>query len=173
MGAPAEDGSGDHPTPRFRHLDDPDVPWVEVKRQRNADGSTASVWEKWLAFSDDPPYLSLYARYDPHMLVREHGHRSPHVVFVLDGEIWCGDRLCRAGTHIELPRGATFGPFRAGEGGATLFEVMLGDPRSWGVDEESFEAFAASWGVETLPDPPIELPGGLEDHRAKWGSEEP
>lgn len=26
--------------PIFRHLDDPDVPWQEVKRQRNADGST-------------------------------------------------------------------------------------------------------------------------------------
>ena len=76
----------------------------------------ASVWEKWLAFSPDPQYLSLYGRYDPGMIVRRHGHHSPHVVFVLEGSIWCGDRLCPAGTHIELPEGAAFGPFRAGEG---------------------------------------------------------
>jgi hypothetical protein len=64
------------------------------------------------------------------MMVRRHGHYSPHVVFVIAGEIACGDRRCPAGTHIELPLGAAFGPFRAGPEGATLFEVMLGDPRS-------------------------------------------
>ena len=48
------------------------------------------------------------------MMVRRHGHYSPHVLFVIEGEIWCGDRRCPAGTHIELPFGAAFGPFRAG-----------------------------------------------------------
>ncbi|HEV7760526.1 MAG TPA: hypothetical protein VGO78_16095, partial [Acidimicrobiales bacterium] len=62
--------------PTFRHLDDADVPWQQVKRQRNGDGSESSVWEKWLAFSADPAYLSLYARYDPGMIVRRHGHYS-------------------------------------------------------------------------------------------------
>ena len=47
--------------PVFRHLDDPDVPWQQVRSGRRADGSVASVWEKWLAFSADPLYLSLYA----------------------------------------------------------------------------------------------------------------
>ena len=169
MAASAGEPSAPNVTPTFHHIDDDEVPWVEVKRQRNADGTTASVWEKWLAIGEDPPYLSLYARYDPHMIVREHGHRSPHVVFVLEGEIWCGDRLCRAGTHIELPHGATFGPFRAGDDGAVLFEVMLGDPRSWGADEEAFAEYVRTWGVEPLPDPPIELPGGLDDHRDRWG----
>src|SRR5690606_13131355 len=75
--------------PVFRSLEDPDVPWQQVRAQRNADGSTASVWEKWFAFSADPQYLSLYARYDPGMIVRRHGHNSPHVVFVIAGEIWC------------------------------------------------------------------------------------
>src|SRR5437764_14525162 len=37
--------------PVFRHLDDPEVPWQQVRRQRNADGSEASVREKWPAFS--------------------------------------------------------------------------------------------------------------------------
>ena len=120
--------------PTFRHLDDPDVPWQAVKAQRNADGTTAHVWEKWLAFSPDPQYLTLYARYDPAMVVRRHGHFSPHVVFVLEGEITVGDRPCPAGTHIELPLGAAFGPIVAGPEGAVLFEVMMGDPRSWGDD---------------------------------------
>ena len=154
------------PEPTFRHLDDED--WVEVKRQRNADGSTSSVWERWLAFSADPPYLSLYARYDPGMIVRRHGHHSPHVVFVLDGGVDVGGRWCGPGTHIELPEGAAFGPLRAGDEGVVLFEVMMGDPRSWGVDRERFEAVLAEHGVEPLPDPPLTFPDWLADLRRHW-----
>ena len=80
--------------PAIRHVDDADLPWEEFRRQRNADGSTSSVWEKWFALSSDPPYLSIYARYDPGMIVRRHGHHSPHVVFVLEGELWVGDTRC-------------------------------------------------------------------------------
>ena len=82
--------------PTFRLLDDPGVPWQAVKAQRNADGTESFVHEKWLAFSPDPQYLSLYARYDPGMVVRRHGHFSPHVLIVMAGEIWCGERHCPA-----------------------------------------------------------------------------
>jgi hypothetical protein len=126
--------------PIFRHLDDPDVPWQQVRAIRRADGTTASVWEKWLAFSPDPLYLSLYAKWDPGVIQRRHGHNSPHVVMVLEGELMCGDRRCPAATHIELPQGAAFGPFVAGPDGAVLFEVMMGDPRGWGDDPESSPA---------------------------------
>ena len=122
-----------------------------MKRQRNADGTESSVWEKWLAFSPDPQYLSLYAKYDPGMMVRRHGHFSPHVLFVIEGEITCGDRSCPAGTHIELPYGAAFGPFRAGPEGATLFEVMMGDPRSWGDDPEAFDGCSRSTAPSRSP----------------------
>ena len=161
---PADSDAG----PTIRHLDDSDVPWVEVKRQRNADGSTSSVWEKWLAFSPDPEYLSLYARYDPGMIVRAHGHNSPHVVFVLEGGIFVADRWCPSGTHIELPEGEWFGPLRAGDDGAVLFEVMLGDPRSWGTRRELFEDALDEHGAEALADPPLEFPEWLEDLRHQW-----
>jgi hypothetical protein len=154
--------------PTFRHLDDPDVPWQQVKRQRNADGTESSVWEKWLAFSPDPQYLSLYARYDPGMLVRRHGHYSPHVVFVIEGELWIGDEYCPAGTHIELPLGAAFGPLRAGDAGAVLFEVMMGDPRSWGDQPELLDAARARAGVEPLPDVDLDYPDWLADLRQHW-----
>jgi hypothetical protein len=152
----------------FRHLDDPDVTWQQVKRQRNADGSESSVWEKWLSFSPDPEYLSLYARYDPGMIVRRHGHFSPHVLFVIEGEVWIGSRHCPAGTHVELPVGAAFGPIRAGTGGATLFEVMMGDPRSWGDEPAAFEHELARHHAEALPDVELEYPPWLQDLRAHW-----
>jgi hypothetical protein len=152
--------------PTFRHLDD--EPWQQVKVIRNADGTTSSVWEKWLAFSAEPPYLSLYARYDPGMMVRRHGHLSPHVLFVIEGEIWCDDRRCPAGTHVELPLGAAFGPFRAGSDGCVLFEVMMGDPRSWGDRPETFTTMLDQHGAEPLPDPPLDYPPWLEDLRHHW-----
>ncbi len=157
--------------PTFRHLDDPDVPWQAVKAQRNADASVSHVWEKWLAFSPDPQYLTIYAKYDPGMVVRRHGHFSPHVVFVLEGEVTIGEHRCPAGTHVELPHGAAFGPIVAGSEGAVMFEVMMGDPRSWGDDPEAFEAALAARGAEVLPDPPLEFPAWLADLRAHWAGD--
>jgi hypothetical protein len=152
--------------PTFRHLDDPDIPWTAVKAQRNADGTTAHVWEKWLAFS--PDYLTLYARYDPGMVVRRHGHFSHHVVFVLEGDAKFGERDCPQGTHIELPLGAAFGPVVAGPNGVVMFEVMMGDPRSWGDAPEAFQAALSDRGAEALDDPPLKLPPWLTDLRAAW-----
>ena len=159
--------------PVFRHLDDPDVPWQAVKAQRNADGSESQVWEKWLAFSPEPQYLTIYARYDPGMVVRRHGHFSPHVVFVLEGEVTIGEHRCPAGTHVELPLGAAFGPVVAGPDGAVMFEVMMGDPRGWGDEPEAYEAALAAQGAEALPDPPLEFPPWLTDLRAHWAGVEP
>lgn len=173
MTAPSESPRIAGKEPIFRSLDDPDVRWQQVKRQRNADGTESSVWEKWLAFSPDPQYLSLYARYDPGMIVRRHGHFSPHVVFVISGELWVGDVHCPAGTHIELPSGAAFGPLRTGADGATLFEVMLGDPRSWGDEPESLERVRAEHGVSALPDVELDFPPWLADLRSHWTTRQP
>jgi len=160
-------------SPTFRHLDDADVPWQQVKRIQRADGSEAAVWEKWFAFSPDPPYLSLYAKWDPGMVIRRHGHHSPHVLFVMEGEMWCGDRHCPAGTHIELPYGAAFGPFLAGPDGTVLLEVMMGDPRSWGDDQALFEQVLADQGASVLPDVPLDFPDWLTDLRSRWVAEDP
>ena len=157
--------------PIFRHLDDPDMGFRRVRAQRNADRSESFVREKWFSFSPDPQYLSLYAEYDPGMIVRRHGHFSPHIVFVLEGEVLVGDTHCPAGTHIELPFGAAFGPIVAGPEGCTMFEVMLGDPRSWGDEPEAFERVLAERGVEALPDPPLEFPAWLADLRQHWAAE--
>lgn len=150
---PAEAPEGE---PVFSHLDD--VPWRKVRAQRNADGTEAFVHEKWIAYSRDPQYLSLYAKYDPGMIVRRHGHRSPHIVFVLEGECSIGGRHCGPGMHVELPFGAAFGPIIAGDAGVVMFEVMMGDPSSWGDRPEAFTDALANAGATALPHPPFDLP---------------
>ena len=49
--------------------------------------------------------------------------------------------------------------------GAVLFEVMLGDPRSWGDQPERFAEVLAERGVEPLPDVPLDFPDWLSDRR--------
>ena len=64
-----------------------------------------------------------------------------------------------------LEQGASFGPFIAGPKGVELFEVMMGDPRSWAADPEGFEKLLAEKGAKKLPNPKIDLPDWLEDTR--------
>src|SRR5438445_13250016 len=147
--------------PLIRHLDD--CSWQEVRSQQHGD-RTASVREKWLDFS--PRFLSPYADWDPGMTVQPHGHNSDHVGFVVAGEMTCGDVRCPAGTHLALDQGDTFGPFVAGPDGVELFEVMMGDPRSFPADLDGYERFLADRGVEQLPNPPIDMPAWFEDTRS-------
>ena len=149
--------------PTFVHFDD--LPWQHVRTQQHGDGPR-SVWEKWFALGRDPQYLSMFGRWDPGMIVHRHGHHSHQVVYVLAGGMWCGDRWCPAGTHIDLPEGAALGPLTAGPDGVDLFEVMMGDPRSWEADREGFHELLTARGVTPLPNPPVDLPDWLPDQRS-------
>jgi hypothetical protein len=137
--------------------------WQEVRAQRHGE-RLASVREKWLEFT--PQILTLYARWDPGMVVHRHGHNSDHLVFVIEGEMLCGELRCTRGMHIWLPRGAALGPLVAGPQGVELFEVMLGDPRSWPADPEGYAKLLAERGIEQLPNPPIDMPEWLKDTRS-------
>lgn len=138
---------------KITHIDD--VPWQEVKAQQHGD-RRVSIWEKYLEWT--PGLMVLYARYDPGMLVERHGHRSDHIVYVLEGEITVGDVVCRAGTNIVLEQGAVFGPIEAGSDGAFLLEIMMGDPRAVAADPDGFRRLLDERGVTPLPNPPMETP---------------
>ena len=78
--------------PIFRHLDDEDLKVQQVRTQMHPDGQK-SVWEKWFTFgSHGKQYLSMWARWDPGMIVHRHGHHSPQVMYVLSGDLMCGRR---------------------------------------------------------------------------------
>ena len=135
--------------PRFTHVDD-ELPWQEVRRQRHGK-RVASIHEKWFEFS--PRYLSLYARWDPGMMVHAHGHNSDHVILVIEGEMTCGDVRCTPGTHIAPDQGDSFGPFIAGPEGVVLFEVMMGDPRSFPADPDGWQRLLDERGSNRCPTP--------------------
>lgn len=132
-----------------------DAPWQEVKAQQHGD-RRVSIHEKYLEWT--PDLMVLYARYDPGMLVERHGHRSDHIVYVIEGEITVGDVACGPGTNIVLEHGAVFGPIEAGPQGALLLEVMMGDPRAVPADPDGFERLLAERGIVALPNPPFEAP---------------
>ena len=144
--------------PRITHIDD--VEWQEVKAQQHG-RRRVSIWEKYLEWT--PKLMVLLARYEPGMLVERHGHRSDHVLYVLEGEITIGGVTCRPGTSVVLDVGSTFGPIEAGPDGAMLLEIMMGDPRAVPADAEGFAALLAERGVTPLPNPPFEAPAWFGD----------
>jgi hypothetical protein len=123
----------------------------------------SAIREKWPIVQ--PDFMSAYAQYDAGMITRRHGHLADHLVWVIAGGAWFGDRWCPANTHIELPLGAAFGPIVAGDEGVLFLELTDGDFRSWGDQPALFEQAMAERGVTALPDPPIDLPSWFEDLR--------
>ena len=142
-------------TPRlaFVHIDD--VPWREVIAQMHG-ATRVSVHEKFLEWTAQQ--MVVLGRYDPGVIVERHGHKSNHLVYVLEGELLVGDRRCPAGTLIVLDLGASFGPLIAGDAGALLFEVWMGDPAPVPADKEGYYALLRERGIERLPPPKIERP---------------
>jgi quercetin dioxygenase-like cupin family protein len=146
-------GPGEETAPRFRHADE--VAWNEVRVQDHG-GRRVSVREKWLEFS--PQCLTLLGKWDPGMIVRKHGHLSQQVIYVLAGSMTVGDVLCTAGMHIVLEEGASAGPMIAGPDGVEVFEIMMGDPRSWSNDHAAYETLLREKGVTEIEPPPINFP---------------
>ena len=105
------------------------------------------------------------------MVVRRHGHRSEHVVIILDGGAWIGGDWCTAGTHVHVPLGATFGPIVAGPEGVTCWELSFGEFGGWGDEPESYEREIAARGVTPLPNPPLDLGSWFRDPRGDTGAE--
>lgn len=153
----------------FWHLDD--IDWTEVQRQQNPDGSVSVVREKWPIIR--PDFLSAHVHYEPGMIVRRHGHRSNHIVFVLGGGGWIGGDWSAPGTHIHVPLGAAFGPIVAGPEGLTCWELSFGEFGGWGDQPELYEQEITARGVSPLPDPPLEIGDWFVDPRGDWGGERP
>jgi hypothetical protein len=147
--------------PTITHVDD--LPFVEVARQRLADGRIVSVREKWFELS--PRLVAFYSSWDPGALGPLHGHTGDHTVFILEGEFRVGDTVCRAGSHITLEWGDVFGPQIAGPEGCLMYGVIAGDGRPF-FHREKWHAFLAEHGVEELPVELPEMPAfAAMDHR--------
>jgi hypothetical protein len=131
----------------------------EVVRVEYDDKPAASIHERVII--DTPTFTSFWNRWDPGMMSLEHGHRGDHVVFVLDGEVTVGDRVCPKGTHIFLMYGDTFGPWIAGPEGCELLGVIAGEGSAfWNAKHiADYEALLAASGgrpgaTPPYPDPP-------------------
>lgn len=137
----------------FTHIDD--VPWREVVAQQHG-SNRVSVHEKFLEWT--PQRMVVLGRYDPHVVIERHGHKSDHLVYVLEGDLMIGERHCPPGTLVVLELGATFGPLIAGSHGALLFEVWMGDPGPVPADKEEYFALLRARGIERLTPPKFERP---------------
>lgn len=139
----------------FVHVDD--VPSTEVVAQLHGD-RRASVHIKFLEWT--PERFVAHTRYDPGLVLERHGHASDHILFILEGELTIGDRVCGPGTLVVLERGATFGPLVAGPEGVTFLEHHAGDVTPVPADKEEYHRLLAERGITRLPNPEFERPPG-------------
>ena len=137
----------------FVHVDD--VESTRVVRQLHGDRE-AGVHIKFLEWT--PDRFVAYTRYDPGLALERHGHSSDHLVFVLDGELTIGERVCTAWTLVVLERGAAFGPLIAGPDGVTFLETYTGDVTPVPADKEGYERLLEARGIVRLPNPEFERP---------------
>jgi hypothetical protein len=149
--------------PRIKHVDE--VEAHEVVRIEYEDGRSASIYERFMERL--PTFFSFYNRWDPGMMQRKHGHQGHHVVFILSGEMWVGDRHCPKGTHIFLMHGDTFGPWVAGPEGCETLGIIAGIGSSFAAPEDDAaylemlkEHGAKRAAVPALTDRPPYLPPG-------------
>ena len=133
-----------------------DVPEQEMWRFELADGRTASIWEKWIEMT--PRFSAFWNRWDPGAMNPDHGHKGDHSILVLKGSVTCGDRVIRAGDHVMLEYGDTFGVWEAGPEGCELYGFIAGDGTPFNGDRSAFEALLAERGARVVPLP---LPEGL------------
>jgi hypothetical protein len=138
----------------FKHVDD--VPYQMVKSQTLPDGRHAGVHCKIVEWR--PNVVFIYTRYDPGLVLEEHGHNSDHIIYVLDGTVTISGQPCRKGSMVLLEHGATFGPIEVGPDGTELLEFYSGDPRPRSVDAEAFAALLAGRGIAPDPDPSFTIP---------------
>jgi predicted enzyme related to lactoylglutathione lyase len=136
----------------FRHIDD--VPAQEVVAQLHGE-RRAGVHCTFLEWS--PSRTVIYTSYDPGLTLEVHGHRSDHVIYILEGLLHVGDVECRPGTMVLLEHGAVFGPLVAGPDGTRLLEFYTGDPRPVSIDPAGYLALLAERGVTPLPNPSFDV----------------
>jgi hypothetical protein len=156
--------------PRLAFVHESDVPWQEVLAQRHGE-RRVSVHEKFLEWTTDR--MVVLGRYDPGVIVERHGHKSDHLVYVLEGDLVIGERHCPAGTLVVLEVGAVFGPLVAGANGALLFETWAGDPGPVPADKEGYVKLLQERGIERLAPPrivrPASAPAGRDREPPKYG----
>jgi hypothetical protein len=157
------DSTSQAPAPRLAFVHMNDVPWTEVIAQLHGD-RRVSVHEKFLEWT--PERMVVLGRYDPHVVIERHGHKSDHLVFVLEGELSIGERNCPRGTLIVLEHGAAFGPLTAGDRGALLFETWAGDPAPVPADKEGYYALLQERGITRLPPPKIQRPTSAGERKS-------
>jgi hypothetical protein len=149
--------------PRFEHLEE--MEWRDVLAQDHS-GTRKVVQEKWLSF--EPRCLAFVGKWDPGMVVAQHGHMCPNSIYVVEGSMESGGVECTKGMNIMLDVGTPYGPNVTGPDGVLVYEVMGGNPSVWYADPEGFAALKRERGIKQLANPALETDEGSSETRATY-----
>lgn len=125
--------------------------WLEVRPQIHH--GTRRVAGHLKIIERSPERVVVYTRYDPGLVIEKHSHLANEVLFIVEGELFVGERRCPAGTTIVLEKGTPFGPITAGPQGTVLFETFDGETGHVSEDYEDSCAFSRNGASRSCPKP--------------------
>jgi hypothetical protein len=152
-----------YPQARFKHADE--LPWQEVLAQDHS-GVRKIAAEKWMDYT--PRCLAFLGKWDPGMVVAQHGHMSTNTIYIIEGSITSGGIECTPGMNITLDIGTPYGPNITGPEGVLLYEVMAGSGAVWYADPEGFAQLKRERGIRQLPNAHIPEYKGTGPGRASY-----
>lgn len=104
---------------RFFIRNEADSPWEE---SYDVDGKKA--WQKFIEKGGAGTPEIYLIKLDPGIPLPAHKHAQDEIEYILEGEIWVGDRVARAGSAIFVRRGAMYGPLKAGPHGVKYLNIQ-------------------------------------------------
>jgi len=119
-------GAADIPFRRGSSAGNPDVPLEERVNTETRYFTTGSESEGQL----------MEARFLPGLVISSHAHHAPEVVYIVEGELHFGNRVCGPGSVIEVPADTLYG-FRAGSDGVRFLNFRPRNDNSY-VSKEAF-----------------------------------
>jgi mannose-6-phosphate isomerase-like protein (cupin superfamily) len=130
--------------------------WLEVRPQIHHGTRRVAGHLKIIERSRD--CVVVYTRYDPGLVIEKHSHLANEVLFIVEGELFVGDRCCPSGTTIVLEKGTPFGPLTAGSQGTVLFETFDGETGHVSEDYEGFLRILEERHIEILAETDATVP---------------
>ena len=138
-------------------ITDPDEgDWLEARPQLHADGRRVSAHLRIIERTDER--VVAYTRYDPGLVIEKHSHLANQVIFILEGQVTVGDRLCTPGTTLVLEKGTPIGPLTAGPDGTVLFEIFDGETGHVPEDPSGFLRILEDRNIRILKEPDESVP---------------
>ena len=99
------------------------VNWKDGAWTERFDFKGHKAYRKYLNEGKDGTPELFMIKWEPGVVLGAHSHDKWELIFVVEGEMWVGEKRCPAGTFVYNNKDVTYGPLRAGPEGVVYFNL--------------------------------------------------